>query len=407
MKTIKRLLSLGLALVALSPGASLAQEEYWSIRQLRERTQAGWTQSYETKWRDVHINAAVAVPDVDAMPVLLVADGAKAPLVTAPEAGFDALDSTPFRVLWYKEWPAYPRKLDGKRLNTNPEPKEVYNSGFAPENTYLPMSDTTFGEVCDMVEREITRAGYDASGFDFRRPVRLSVSHMFYYGYKRDALPGGMGFEFRSRVEGIPVLSHIHNAVRDHYHGENRVDELFELPGCSASYSAYDERLHNLFLWRAQPVETIATDVPLCSLDKVIAAIEPEIKAGHIRKIYELELGYVLYNEPGVYHDRKEPMVEGRNTQEEMDAASAEGLLKRAGFRYYARPMWQVNCLWVKSPSGKLRETASYTTDERNTLDYYQLLVDAQTGELIQESKAYDRCEYKGFLSWDDVHGKQ
>ncbi|MEG2253090.1 MAG: hypothetical protein RSC98_08620, partial [Clostridia bacterium] len=66
----------------------------------------------------------------------------------------------------------------------------------------------------------------------------------------------------------------------------------------------------------------------------------------------------------------------------------------------------QINCLWVKSPSGKLRETASYTTDERNTLDYYQLLVDAQTGELIQESTAYDRCEYKGFLSWENVSKK-
>jgi hypothetical protein len=282
----------------------------------------------------------------------------------------------------------------------------VYNSGFAPGNTYLPMSDTTFGEVCGLVEREITRAGYDASAFDFRQPVRLSVSHMFYYGYKRDALPGGISFEFRSRVEGIPVLSHIYSAVIDHYHGESRVDELFELPRCLATYSAYDQKLHNLYLWCAQPVETIATDVPLCSLDKVIAAIEPEIKAGHIRKIYELELGYVLYNEPGVYHDRKEPLVEGRNTQEEMDAAMAEALVKHAGYRYYARPMWQVNCLWVKSPSGKLRETASYTTDERNSLDYYQLLVDAQTGELIEESDAYDRCEYKGFLSWEDVNGK-
>ncbi len=407
MKTIKRLLSLGLILAALLPGACLAQEEYWSVRELRERTQTGWTQTYETKWRDVQINATVAVPEVDAMPVLLVGNGAKEPLVTAQEAGFDQLDSTPFRVLWYNEWPTYPRKLEGKRLNTNTEPGEVYNSGFSPGNTYIPMSDTTFGQVCDMVEREITRAGYDASAFDFRAPVRLSVSHMFYYGYKRDALPGGIGFDFRALVEGIPVLSHIHSAVTDHYHGESRVDELSELPYCSVSYNAYDQKLHNLFLWCAQPVETVATDVPLCSLDKVIAAVEPEIKAGHIRKIYELELGYVLYNQPGVYHDRKEPLVEGRNTQEEMDAASAEGLIKHAGYRYYARPMWQVNCLWVRSPGGKLRETASYTMDERNTVDYYQLLVDAQTGELIQESTAYDRCEYKGFLSWDGVNGKQ
>lgn len=65
--------------------------------------------------------------------------------------------------------------------------------------------------------------------------------------------------------------------------------------------------------------------------------------------------------------------------------------------------MWQVNCLYTRSGNDKLRETASYTDDERNTLDYYQLLVDAQTGELVEESTAYDRCEYKGFISWEDV----
>lgn len=407
MKTIKRLLSLGLALAALLPATSLAQEKYLSIEELREQIRTGWMQTYQTKWRDVQINATVVVPQVDAMPVLLVADGAKPPLLTAEDAGFDQLESEPFLVYWYNEWPTYPRKQDGKRLNKDTEPREVYNSGFAPENTYIPMSDMSFGEVCDMVEREITRAGYDAAAFDFRTPTRLSVSHMFYYGYKRDALPGGISFDFRARVEGIPVLSHIYSAVFDHYNGESRVDELFEVPRCQAAYNAYEEKIHNLYLWCAQPVETIAPDVPLCSLDKVIAAIEPEITAGHIRKIYELELGYVLYNEPGVYHARKEPLVEGRNTREEMDAALAVTLNERAAARYYARLMWQVNCLWVKSHSGKLRETASYTTDERNTLDYYQLLVDAQTGELIKESDAYDRCEYKGFLSWDDVNGKR
>ena len=49
MKTIKRLLSLGLILAALLPAASLAQEEYWSIWELREQTQTRWTQSYKTK----------------------------------------------------------------------------------------------------------------------------------------------------------------------------------------------------------------------------------------------------------------------------------------------------------------------------------------------------------------------
>lgn len=65
--------------------------------------------------------------------------------------------------------------------------------------------------------------------------------------------------------------------------------------------------------------------------------------------------------------------------------------------------MWRVNCLWVDSASRSLRDISSYTDDERNTLDYCQLLIDAQTGELVVESQAQDRCEFKGFISWDEA----
>ena len=403
MKTIlKRAVLPGMILAVLLPAAGLA--EYIDIRALRSQNQSRWTQTYQTKWRDVDIDAAVIVPQADALPVLLLTNGAEAPLVSAEEAGFEGVMNAPYSVCWYNDGPAYPSKLDGKQLNQHIEPREVYNSGIVLENTYVPMSEITFGEICDRVERMITSTGYDASAYGFRSPTRLDVNHMFYYGYKEDAMPGGIGVDFRFLISGIPVFSHIYEAVFDHYNGESRVDEIFALPGCHASYSAYDDRFHNLSLWRAKVEEIIASDIPLCPLSQVIAALEPEITAGHIRKIFELELGYVLYNEPGVYHARKEPMVEGRNTQKGIDAALDVSLAERTAVRYYARPMWQVNCLWVKSPSGELRETASYTEDERNTLDYYQLLVDAQTGELVRESTDYDRCEFKGFLSWEDVH---
>ncbi|MEG1890141.1 MAG: hypothetical protein RR065_03980 [Clostridia bacterium] len=401
---MKQWIATALALMTLMPTVGYAKEAYINIQELGEQSQSGWKQTYKTKWRTVEIDAKVLVPQIEKMPVLLVADGVQRPLVTTQ--AWKESGEQPFQAGWYNDMPTYPRKQDGKRLNKDTEPKEVYSSGFAPENTYVPMSDRTFGEICDRVENAITQAGYDASTFTFRNPTRLDSSHMFYYGYKKDALPGDMSFQFRSLLNDTPVLSHIYMAVIDHYNGESREGEMLEIPRSQASYSAYDDKIYTLSLWLAKPVETIAEDVPLCSFDQVIAAIQPEIMDGHIRKIYEVELGYVLYNEPGVYYSRKTQMVEGRNTKEEMEADSIQRTKEHAAARYYARPMWQINCLWVKSPSGKLRETASYTTDERNTLDYYQLLVDAQTGELIQESTAYDRCEYKGFLSWENVSKK-
>lgn len=38
---------------------------------------------------------------------------------------------------------------------------------------------------------------------------------------------------------------------------------------------------------------SIAEDVPLRSFSKVVETIEEEIRAGHICKVYDLELGYM------------------------------------------------------------------------------------------------------------------
>jgi hypothetical protein len=389
------------------PGASLAQREYWSIGELREQTPARWTQSYKTKWRTVEVDAAVRLPDTDAVPIVKVAYGVPDTVPTAEESGWEEVERRYDSLVLYNASKQAPKSVGGKRVNQNAEARETWRSGFAPENKYVPMSDIPYGEICAMIRENLSGFGYDPGQFELETPTEMWAQHWFFYGYKKDALPGQLLLNARQKLNGLPIFHHIHEAVRDHYHGESRTDEMWARFELNAGYDAYGEKMSHLFVTAAKPVETLAEDVPLCAFDKVIAAIEPEINAGHIRKIYEAELGYVIYNEPGVYFSRKEPLVEGRNSPEEMEEALAQGAKEREAARYDLRPMWQVNCLWVRSPGGKLRETASYTTDERNTLDYYQLLVDAQTGELIRESDAYDRCEFKGFLSWEDVNGKR
>ena len=46
----------------------------------------------------------------------------------------------------------------------------------------------------------------------------------------------------------------------------------------------------------------------------------------------------------------------------------------------------------------------AYGDDERNTVAYTQLLVDAQTGEIISQSDAADRSMFPGYLSWEDAN---
>ena len=151
----------------------------------------------------------------------------------------------------------------------------------------------------------------------------------------------------------------------------------------TVAYEGVIDRLSLLFISHLLPVETLAEDVPLCSFDTIQKSLEQEIKKGRVRKIYEISLGYVLYCEPGAYHE----------WGQKADYSS---------IFYDVKPMWRVNCLKASGAQQELEE--AYGDDERNTVAYTQLLVDAQTGEIIGQSNATDRSMFPGYLSWDDVN---
>ena len=64
--------------------------------------------------------------------------------------------------------------------------------------------------------------------------------------------------------------------------------------------------------------------------------------------------------------------------------------------------MWRVSCLKASGAQKELEE--SDEDDERNSVAYTQMLVDAQTGEIIGQSDAADRSMFPGFLTWEDVN---
>ena len=363
-------------------------EEWLSISELQGQVPERWTKEYQTEWRDLGIDAEVIVPQVDTIPVVLICGGATEPVLAANEAGWDEIEYRgPYDILLINQIPAYPKKVGGKRVSS-PVFKGNWYGGFAPENQYVPLDDITFGEIVAQAKAEIIKFGYDPEDWDLDNPRRVWTHHVYAIGTEQDILPGFLYMEVRTKVAGIPVMSHIWDTVISH-HGTTRNDEIWRPVTSDIAYDGYLGGLSHIYLTPFTIRTVLAEDVPLCSFDKVLAVVESEIEAGHIRKIYEIELGYVLYNEPGVYRNRKNSE---RTAYEQYQTVC-----------HYARPMWQVNCLYVEKATDELRDVSGYTDDERNSIDYYQLLIDAQTGELVEQSNARDRCEYKGFISWDDV----
>lgn len=379
-------LAFALMLIRMLTAAASAQE-YQTVSQLRESVPARWTTTIETKWRDVAIDAEIVTPDVEAIPVVKVGYDLHPSPLTPEESGWvevnDSYETGSLILYMTDDTGKPPRKINGRKVNRDPVSKENWYGGFDPNQTYIPLSDIRFSEIQDLIRDELVKFGYPPEDFDLETPERMWLQHWYFAGTKEDAAPAEILMNLYTKLNGITVYGHILDAVRNTRGERARKDGFWDSMTTTVAYEGVIDRLSLLFISHLLPVETLAEDVPLCSFDTIQKSLEQEIKKGRVRKIYEISLGYVLYCEPGAYHE----------WGQKADYSS---------IFYDVKPMWRVNCLQASSAQAALEEF--YENDERNSLAYTQMLVDAQTGEIIGQSDAKDRSMFPGFLTWEDVN---
>lgn len=386
MKRVIAGLAFALTLIRILTAAASAQE-YQTVSQLRESVPARWTTTIETKWRDVAIDAEIVTPDVEAIPVVKVGYDLHPSPLTPEESGWvevnDSYETGSLILYMTDDTGKPPRKINGRKVNRDPVSKENWYGDFDPNQTYIPLSDIRFSEIQDLIRDELVKFGYPPEDFDLETPERMWLQHWYFAGTKEDAAPAEILMNLYTKLNGITVYGHILDAVRNTRGERARKDGFWDSMTTSVAYEGVIDRLSLLFISHLLPVETLADDVPLCPFSMIQKSLEQEIKKGRVRKIYEISLGYVLYCEPGVYQEQgQEPDY--------------------SNIFYYVKPMWRVNCLKAAEAQKKLEK--SDEDDERNSVAYTQMLVDAQTGEIIGQSDAADRSMFPGFLSWDDVN---
>ena len=384
-------LAFALMLIRMLTAAAYAQE-YQTVSQLRESVPARWTTTIETKWRDVAIDAEIVTPDVEAIPVVKVGYDLHPSPLTPEESGWvevnDSYETGSLILYMTDDTGKPPRKINGRKVNRDPVSKENWYGGFDPNQTYIPLSDIRFSEIQDLIRDELVKFGYPPEDFDLETPERMWLQHWYFAGTKEDAAPAEILMNLYTKLNGITVYGHILDAVRNTRGERARKDGFWDSMTTTVAYEGVIDRLSLLFISHLLPVETLAEDVPLCSFDTIQKSLEQEIKKGRVRKIYEISLGYVLYCEPGAYHE----------WGQKADYSS---------IFYDVKPMWRVNCLKASGAQKELEEAYSdgtVTDDERNTVAYTQFLVDAQTGEIIGQSDAADRSMFPGFLTWENVN---
>ena len=379
-------LAFALMLIRMLTAAAYAQE-YQTVSQLRESVPARWTTTIETKWRDVDIDAEIVTPDVETIPVVKVGYDLHPSPLTPEESGWvevnDSYETGSLILYMTDDTGKPPRKINGRKVNRDPVSKENWYGGFDPNQTYIPLSDIRFSEIQDLIRDELVKFGYPPEDFDLETPERMWLQHWYFAGTKEDAAPAEILMNLYTKLNGITVYGHILDAVRNTRGERARKDGFWDSMTTTVAYEGVIDRLSLLFISHLLPVETLAEDVPLCSFDTIQKSLEQEIKKGRVRKIYEISLGYVLYCEPGAYHE----------WGQKADYSS---------IFYDVKPMWRVNCLKASGAQKELEE--SDEDDERNSVAYTQMLVDAQTGEIIGQSDAADRSMFPGFLTWEDVN---
>ena len=340
--------------VAMLLLTSACAEEYQSIANMTEP--ARWTADYQVGKNTVSVDVQPTIPDVDALPVLKVVPSFWQP---QPKAG--------------AAWTTVTERVaEGSFLLWTENVYTVDALGFvyAPfdeSENYIKGSELTLAQMKTKVNdifATMENAAYEYTT-DYIHYLNRHTSKESYACIVR----------FFQELRGTPLWGHAIDSVNG-----AADDDLWFNPHFTLTMQ--DDDNYELLGSTVKETAVVAEDVPLCDFDKVKAAVEQQINAGHVRAVYGVDLGYALYNEPGMTRE---------NGWEWMQTAE-----------FYAVPVWRVLCLYTSDANKTLAES---TYADPGTSQYYETLyINAQTGELLDPAQqGSGTADYAGFISWEEV----
>ncbi len=339
---------------------------------------ARWTETFKTKWRTVEIDVQPIVPKVENMPILKVTPDMEVPDIPPLGEGWTSDWDAEFALFHaylngggFDEVRHAEKKLGGVITSTH------YFPPYDMDRVYAENNNITLGGVIDRLKSTLTAIGEDPEDWWYNRPIDVMCNKTVNKETGKYLLPGDYTISLEQQLSGIPLF---HESV-DHTVKRSMKQEV----GFTTVFS-FDMRTPKAicFGWaKVKITEVLSQDVPLCAFSSVQATLEKEMNAGHIRKIFDIDLGYALYHEPGIVRGADHPK----------------------GVIYYALPVWRVNCHYVENAKKGMRDYTGLDVPERGVIEYRTFLIDAQTGKLIDSEKK-GAADYKGFISWDKAGGK-
>ena len=370
----------------LMPTLALANNDMASISELRQQVEVmgRWTKTYEAHGRTIEVDIPIYIPNEKELAVYdcsAYTDYIKNPnnedktnvyaynenlkeLVKeesdnkSENAIIEVYDNgTELRIMFNS-----PEELLERNTRDYIKIKE---SGYYPDKVnadviYAENSDLSLMEAEKYLEeivRFFIRDGYDGIDIDYIKIAGRGRKTRSYtdeeLGECADYYPKGTYFfNYYQKLHHIPIMMTIIATLNNKQ--ENGVyGDLFGFWGTTGGICQIMDR-NSFWLtikWMKIEKEHEET-VKLLPIEQIINTVEKEIKAGHVRNVYALKLGYIIY------------------------------LNDRSPETYTLYPMWVLDCDYVENKNKKIKVNP-YSDDIRDCFSFERICINPETAEMM------------------------
>ena len=242
---------------------------------------------------------------------------------------------------------------------------KIKESGYYPDKVnadviYAENSDLSLMEAEKYLEeivRFFIRDGYDGIDIDYIKIAGRGRKTRSYtdeeLGECADYYPKGTYFfNYYQKLHHIPIMMTIIATLNNKQ--ENGVyGDLFGFWGTTGGICQIMDR-NSFWLtikWMKIEKEHEET-VKLLPIEQIINTVEKEIKAGHVRNVYALKLGYIIY------------------------------LNDRSPETYTLYPMWVLDCDYVENKNKEIKVNP-YSDDIRDCFSFERICINPETAEMM------------------------
>ena len=373
-----------LSALLLVPTLATANSNMVSISELRQQVEAmgRWTQTYEAHGRTIEVDIPIYIPNEKELAVYdcsAYTEYIKNPNsddknnvysynenlreLTKENDGTSEADievygkGTELRIMLNN-----PEDLLGKNKNDNIKIKEYgfYQYQVDDKVTYAENNEMSLEEAEKYLEEIVEyfiKDEYNGIDIDYIKIAGRGRKTKSYtdeeLGEYVDYYPkGSYFFNYYQTLHKIPIMMTIIATLNNKQ--ENKIyGDLFEYWGTTGGICQIMDR-NSFWLtikWMKIEKEHEET-VKLLPIEQIINTVEKEIKAGHVRNVYALKLGYIIYLNDG----------------------SPE--------TYTLYPMWVLDCDYVENKNKEIKVNP-YSDDIRDCFSFERICINPETAEMM------------------------